>query len=241
MVSDNIGSEIIKKGADFVKQAKTSSGFESVSGDLKGDIENYEELMFYYDTFEPIFLNIYENTTITDFIEYEILWSERYLGRIKSEQYPPTMVEIENILPVKHFVFNKYIKHLKTKLEQIEQDLKPKFLTSVKSDKQGYKERPSHRQIALFYYYMCKSGLSDPINVSNRNEIAKRYKYFSSTSGQKIYQKYNTIRSTNSLQRTAPGKTTIIDLERVVEMLKDNPAVQKTAKDELKIAQNNAL
>lgn len=103
--------------------------------------------------------------------------------------------------------------------------------------KSSESNKPTQPQIALFYRYLVQAGLEQPITVSNRDEVAKKFGYTAPTSGQKIYDWFNKLNTTT--QRTAQGKYTVKNLEAVIKLLNGYPAAKTIAEEELKIARRN--
>lgn len=92
------------------------------------------------------------------------------------------------------------------------------------------------RQIAIFHRYLGKE-----INVGNRDQIASEYGFNAPTSGQKLYNAYNRLRSPTD--RVGKHRYAERDIEKAISILNekylDNQDAISRAKDELKTAQAN--
>ncbi len=94
------------------------------------------------------------------------------------------------------------------------------------------------RQIAILHIYL---GIQ--ITVGNRVEIAADEKFKAPTSGGKLYDTYNTLRS--STDRVGKHRNAVRDIEKVISILNekypDNKDAISRAEDELKIAKANNI
>ena len=81
-------------------------------------------------------------------------------------------------------------------------------------------------QIALLHYY-----LKQPITMNNADAVASRYGH---KSGSKLAQHHAKFLIGSNERRS--GKLAVLNIERVIKEINNNPAALKLAEDELKIA-----
>lgn len=100
------------------------------------------------------------------------------------------------------------------------------------------KKRPTHKQIALYHFYLFSKNQGFPITTQNCKQIALKFGWKSPNSGKSIYDRYRKI-TYDYQEIVSKGKNRVEDLKVVLELLQEHPEPLKMVKEDLKKAEKN--